>query len=137
MVNIWILPLAILGIAVSSYMWYKRAKKQPLACLMGEDCNKVVRSKYSRMFGVPNAMLGVGYYGLLIIFSLLTLFDISEIGNLPFSYIIILLSGIGLVFYTALIYIQFYKINEWCGYCLSTAILTLTIFVIEAREVFY
>jgi len=128
MTTIWILPLAIIGLIISGYLLYKRTQKEPVACLMGEDCNKVVRSEYSRMFGVPNALLGVIYYIILAALILLALYT-----NItwPFSSVIIGLTGIGVLFYLVMIYIQLYKIKEWCGYCLISAIITIAMFITE------
>ena len=131
MTTIWILPLAIIGLIISGYLLYKRTRKEPLACLLGEDCNKVVRSKYSRMFGFPNALLGVGYYAFMTILTILVLNGINSVLNISFSSIIIILSAIGILFYAVLVYIQFYKIKEWCGYCLASGIITALILVIE------
>jgi len=128
MTTIWILPLAIIGLIISGYLLYKRTRKEPVACLMGEDCNKVVRSKYSRMFGVPNALLGVIYY---IILSALILLALYTTISWPFRTILLILTGLGVLFYLVMIYIQFYKIKEWCGYCLISAIITVAMFVIE------
>jgi len=95
---------------------------------MGEDCNKVVRSKYSKMFGVPNALLGVIYYVILTILILLAVYSTI---NLALDLIILVFTGIGVLFYFMMIYIQLYKIKEWCGYCMISAIITIIMFVIE------
>jgi len=112
MTTIWLLPLAIIGLIISGYLLYKRKTKEPVACLMGEDCNKVVRSEYSKMFGVPNALLGVIYY---VILSALILLALYTTINLPLGTIILVFTGIGVLFYFLMIYIQLYKIKEWCG----------------------
>lgn len=128
MTTIWILPLAIAGLIISGYLLYKRKRHEPLACVMGENCNKVVRSKYSKMFGVPNALLGVAYYIILTGLILLTLYSTID---LPLEIITIAFTGIGVLFYFVMIYIQFYKIKEWCGYCMVSAIITMVMFVTE------
>ena len=66
-----ILLLAFIGIYLSFFIFRKKYKKEKLVCYLGEDCNKVIYSKYSRLlFNIPNEILGILYYSLVFITTL-------------------------------------------------------------------
>jgi len=131
MVSVWILPLSVIGLVISIYLYYKKTKKERLVCLMGEDCNKVVRSKYADMLGFPNEILGIIYYALLVILAFLVYRGMELIGSVSLSTVLLVLAAIASLGYLGLIYIQFFKIKEWCGYCMASAVITFIILGLE------
>jgi uncharacterized membrane protein len=72
--------LALAGLADSFYFtfaYYGRIKKarwvpEILCAREGSSCVTVVQTPYARVFGVPNSMLGVVYYLLLILWAVAT-----------------------------------------------------------------
>ena len=54
-----------------TFAYYGRARKlkwvpEVLCAREGSSCVTVVKTPYARVFGVPNSLLGVFYYGFLI-----------------------------------------------------------------------
>lgn len=124
-----ILLLAFIGTYLSAFILRKKYKKEKLICYLGEDCNKVIYSKYSRLlFNIPNEILGILYYGLVFI---TTLFFIvyPELLTISISMIRYIIGGFAALFSIALIFIQLGIIKEWCEYCLFSALISLFIFL--------
>ena len=72
--------LALAGLADAFYFtfaYYGRIKKarwvpEILCAREGSNCVTVVQTPYARVFGVPNSLLGVVYYLLLILWAVTT-----------------------------------------------------------------
>jgi uncharacterized membrane protein len=63
----WPVPwLALLGLAVSFYVGSVKSSGAELICGPVGDCNAVLRSDYASLTGVPNGVLGVVAYSLLL-----------------------------------------------------------------------
>src|SRR5210317_1538150 len=55
--------LILLGLLVASLLEYKERTNTKLSCLIkGHDCLSVIKSKYSKLFGLNNSLLGILYY---------------------------------------------------------------------------
>jgi uncharacterized membrane protein len=72
-----VIALSILGLADALYFtfaYYGRVRQsrwvpQVLCAREGSSCVTVVRTPYGSVFGVPNSLLGILYYGLLILWA--------------------------------------------------------------------
>jgi uncharacterized membrane protein len=77
-VRILVAVLALAGLADAFYFtfaYYGRIKKarwvpEILCAREGSNCVTVVQTPYARVFGVPNSLLGIVYYLLLIVWAL-------------------------------------------------------------------
>jgi len=126
---ILLIILAILGFTLSFYLLKKKSKKEKLVCVIGKDCNKVLESKYGELFGIDNIILGILYYIFIFLISFSTLiYPAFLILNL-FSIIILLSSGMALLFSIYLSFIQIKILKELCEYCLASALINLLIFL--------
>jgi len=118
-----LLVLATLGFFLTSYIWYKKAYKQKLVCAIGHDCEKVINSKYSKIFFIDNTVIGILYY---LFMALSAIFS--------FSGLFITLRAIGsagaALFSLYLTYIQLAVLKEWCEYCLASALISIAIFLV-------
>ena len=56
------LALAILGLLVSIYMTIFKLTENPNMCLGNGGCSTVNNSKYSMIYGIPVAVVGMGGY---------------------------------------------------------------------------
>ena len=108
------------GTAVSAYVWYKQVTRGPVLCL-GDGCAKVIRSPYGRLLGIPNGALGVGYFTAAALVPLL-----SGPGSGLWT-ALLAASGVALVLYAHLTYLQMAVLRAWCVWCLSSAALTAAI----------
>ena len=121
------IALSIGGIIDTSYLLYQHYKKKPLVCPMDHDCSVVTESKWSKVFFVRNEILGLSFYLLILIFLIISIILPNFSSKI---YIFLLsLSIIGIAFSIFLVYLQIYKIRDYCFYCLISAFLTLLVFV--------
>lgn len=126
------ITLAIAGIADAGYLVWKHYghKAEPLVCPLDHDCSKVTESKWSTIFWVRNEVLGLLFYISMLIAGLLVFFIPGLVLlSFPLALLIKLAAGGGLVFSLFLIWVQFYKIKDYCFYCMLSALITLLLFV--------
>ena len=72
-----IIALSLAGLVISIYFtlaYYGRIKKarwipEILCAREGSSCVTVVQTPYARVFGVPNSLLGIAYYIVLILWA--------------------------------------------------------------------
>ena len=113
--------LAILGIAVASYLTWTGYTNSEIYCVGGSTgCDTVQASRYSKMAGIPVALIGViGYVGVLAVLVL-------EEKNGPLSDSGPLLTFgftlIGALYSAYLTYLELFVILAICQYCVASAI---------------
>lgn len=131
-----IIALATVGFAISYYIYTTKEKGKKLICpVSGEDCNKVVHSAYSRLFGVPNEIIGMLYYGFVILFSGFVWSGVPAIlGAKPAMIMFVMGLGAG-VMSIILTGIQAFVLRAWCFYCLASAGINIVIMFVEWRLV--
>lgn len=131
MINLLVLLLALAGLAVSGYIFYKKRKHEQLICFIGEDCNKVINSKFNTILGIPNEVLGLLYYGAVAVATLMVIMGVTTLLSISLPLVLTLTGGLAAAFAIILIFIQGAVIKEWCEYCLLSAGLSTAIFIIE------
>ena len=121
--------LAIAGILLSAYMSYYhyqlRASPRLGWCDLGKfiNCESVLLSKYSEVFGMPVAYLGVLWFAVLLVLSS---FRFSFLGKNAES-LLFLWCAAGLAVVTFFIIIELFILHSICILCTSVHILTLAI----------
>jgi len=128
---IWLIPLGVLGLLVSLYIVYKKSKKEHLVCVIGKKCDVVLYSEYNKVFNIPNEILGIIYYGSVILLSILILLGIQALGPLTFLLILVITEIGSFAFSAYLIYIQAAVLKAWCDYCVASAIISTLILIVE------
>ncbi len=122
---------ALVGLAVSGYIFSKKQKHEKLVCFIGDDCNKVVNSKYNSLFfGIPNEAIGLGYYASVLVGVILLFLGVERIGSIPLLPVFLLGTAMSALFAFYLLYVQYAVLKEWCEYCLTSAIASIAIFVL-------
>jgi len=128
MFSIWLLPLATIGLFISLYILLKKLRNEKILCFIGKDCDRVVKSKYGYMMGIPNELIGSLFYIWILVVVISSVAGVTDIfaGRLLFlvylSVILAFLSSIGL---TA---IQAFILKKWCEMCLVAAGINTLIF---------
>ena len=112
--RIVLIAITVLGVALASYLTYVHyAEIKPL-CTAGNSCIKVQSSVYSKLAGVPVALIGlIGY--ILILGSLLV--RESETSRLA----TMSLTLVGFAFSGYLTYRELFSIHAICEWCASSA----------------
>lgn len=128
---IGVLTFSFLGFWISWYIYIKKKRNEPMVCLIGDSCDKVVRSKYNRMFGIPNEVVGMVYYAATAAGVLLIGGGVSSIFGISVWSALILAGGIAAISSLILLAIQALVLRQWCDYCIASAVITLAIFGLE------
>ena len=120
--------LAVCGITVSSVsLQHHFATSKTAYCDVGENfnCDIVNRSTYSKIFGVPVALIGMLGYGALV--GLATVYRARhDAAAMLFGG-----AGAGLVFALYLTYVEGRILGVWCILCLSSLALISTIAILS------
>ncbi|MCA1622691.1 MAG: vitamin K epoxide reductase family protein [Acidobacteria bacterium] len=123
--------VALGGLADAVYLTIKHYTGEAVPCSIVEGCEQVLTSSYAEIFGIPLAMFGAAAY--FVAFSLAVL---AAFGNrLMWKYfgVQVLLM---VLFTTWLVYLQAFVIGAFCQFCLISAALTLTMFIIYLASKF-
>jgi uncharacterized membrane protein len=109
--------VALVGVGIATYLVYVHyAGVKPL-CVSGPGggCEKVQTSEFSKLAGIPVAVLGLAGY-LAILGSLLVRGDIGRLAGAAIA-----LSGFGFSMY--LTYREIFTIKAICQWCVGSAVL--------------
>ena len=117
--------LCVIGIGVAGYLTYTHYEGLRVLCLSSGGCETVQQSVYSKLDGIPVAVLGLaGYIG--ILFSLFIRNDLGRAAGFR-------LALVGFLFSMYLTYREIFTITAICQWCLGSAVLmTLLVIVIVA-----
>ncbi len=112
---------AALGVAVASYIAIAEAGGDSPVCLAGgSGCRTVAESSYAHVAGVNIAIFGaVGY--LLLLATAFVASDLARFGGFVVS-----LGGFG--YSVFLTYIEIFKIEAICQWCVASAVLMTLLF---------
>lgn len=127
-----IFVLSLLGLADTLYLTIKSSTGGVVTCNVVDGCQTVLSSRWSRIFGVPTALFGLGYYSLLTILAGTYNWWRDQL----LLQTLVVVSSAGLVFSMWLVYLQLVPIGSVCEYCLLSAVLTLIIFALSVRVIY-
>ena len=122
-----ILVLGILGIADSAYLTYEHYSNFIPPCsatFSFIDCGKVLKSRYSLVFGIPLALIGIVHYSLLSLSVFLSLIFYKKI----FRYLAVYFSWEGLLASLYFMFLQIVVLRSICLYCTLSALISFIIF---------
>lgn len=127
MLSFWIFILALIGLADASYLLYKKLRKEKLVCFFGDDCDKVSKSKYGYMFGIPTEVFGIGFY-----LFVLALFVLSQLGStmilgVPLFSLLLFAAIPASLASLYLLSIQAFILKGWCEWCSLSALVNFLI----------
>jgi uncharacterized membrane protein len=119
--------VAVLGIGVATYITIADSGGGAPTCLAGGGgCETVASSSYSHIAGVNIAVFGiVGYIALLL--SAFFANDLARFGGFAVA-----LGGFGFSVY--LTYLEIFKIEAICQWCVSSAVLMTILFMLNATR---
>jgi uncharacterized membrane protein len=118
--------LALIGLGIASYLTYVHYEGLHPVCGLGGDCEKVQTSEYSKLAGVPVALLGLIGYAVI----LASLFVPGEEALIAAA----LTALVGFGFSAYLTYRELFTIDAICPWCVASAIvMTLLAIVTTGR----
>lgn len=119
--------VAALGIGVATYITIADSGGGAPACLAGgSGCETVASSSYSHIAGVNIAVFGIVAYVLLLA-SAFRADDIARFGGF-----LVALGGFG--FSVDLTYLELFKIEAICQWCVASAVLMTILFLLNATR---
>ena len=125
--------LAILGVLVSIYMTIYKLSANDRMCLGSGDCSTVNASRYSEVYGIPVALIGVlGYASILGIHWLERKNSFFEANG---SMILFGISLIGFFFTLWLVYVEIVLLKALCPFCVTSQITMTIIFILSIIRV--
>lgn len=114
--------LTVIGLGVAIYLTYVHYAGIKPACTAGQSCVKVQTSQWSRLDGVPVALLGLVGYVLILASLLLPDREESRLVTLGLT-----LTGFGFSAY--LTYRELFSIHAICEWCASSAVILTVLFL--------
>jgi len=121
--------VSFIGLVDASYLTAKHYSGGSVTCSILNGCDEVLNSEYAVIYKIPLALLGAFYY--LIVFGLGSVFLFYKQKGLE-KYLLFLTS-VGFIFSLWLVYLQVFIIKSLCLYCLVSAFLSITLFVLASR----
>lgn len=117
--------VALLGLADAIYLTIKHYTGGTVPCSIVEGCEMVLTSSYAQIAGVPLAIFGAVAYFAAFLWAITAAFGNRRTWNL-FGVQVTLMA----IFSVWLIYLQGYVIEAFCQFCLISAAVTFTLFII-------
>ena len=108
--------LALIGAGIAGYLTYTHFKGSPPVCLTS-GCEVVQNSRWSKLFGIPVALLGLLSYLSIVASTLIRHPLAKQLG--------VMIALVALGFNAYLFYIQAHEIGRYCTWCVSNEIVSL------------
>jgi uncharacterized membrane protein len=126
--------LCLAGIFISAYLWmYKLGLLGTIACGTG-GCETVQLSPQSRFLGIEVALIGLVGYVILFGLALASLQPGLAAKRWPVQ-LLAVLSGGAVLFTAYLKFLEFFVIHAICRWCVASAVIIATVFVLSLLEV--
>lgn len=103
-----------------------------MVCPLNGGCMEVVTSKYSKMFGVNNEVIGALYYAAMAVGALL-LFVQPPLAATAFPWLLLGAAALSFLASLYLITIQLFVLKHVCTWCMTTAVINGTLLVLTLQ----
>ena len=119
--------IALLGVGVATYIAIADASSGSPVCLAGgHGCATVANSKYSHLAGINVALLGILAY--------VTLFAAALVRGDAARFASLAVATVGFGFSAYLTYLELFVIDAVCQWCVASAALMTSLFVINSAR---
>lgn len=116
--------IAFIGLGVAAYLTYIHYSGSQILCIAGDPCKTVQTSVYSKLAGVPVALIGL--IGYVLIFASLLAPEREETRLATLC-----LAAVGFGFSAYLTGREVFSIHAICPWCVSSAIMMTVLFVLS------
>ena len=122
--------MAAIGIAETAYLIRERVSHHEVVCPIGGGCKVVLDSKYNKLFGVHNDVLGLLFY--LATSAIAALLVIGTGPTALLNQLTVYATGFALLMSIRFFYLQWRVIKHWCFWCLlsSATIVVMSIILL-------
>ena len=118
--------LALVGLGIASYLTYVHYEDIHPVCGLGGDCVKVQTSEWSKLAGIPVAVLGLVAYATILV----SLFVPGEQALIAGA----LTALVGFGFSAYLTYRELFTIDAICPWCVASAIVMTVLAVVTTAR---
>ena len=115
-----IFGLSLAGLAESVYLNYECRRHRVPVCLIGNQCDIVWDSPYSKTFGISNEILGLIYYATLAVVEWVIFSGDTSSQMIIGEYVILFGGAVMSVYF---IIVQWKLIKAWCFWCTLSAVI--------------
>ncbi len=128
------LALSLLGLFVSSYLWWVyNSPSHPMVCI-GGGCDVVRASSYAHVWGVSTPVFGVIMYLALAFLAFAETLAGDWVAAAVRHMMVIISSG-GFLISLGLTGVEAFVIHAWCAWCLTSALTVTLIMILALRGV--
>lgn len=115
-----IFTLSAIGISETAYLIRARINSQKPVCPIGEGCVEVLTSKYSKIFLIPNDVLGLFAYIAISFLAASLVIGFQSAHELYFVLqVLVIAASVISIFFT---YLQWRVVRVWCFWCLMSGV---------------
>jgi uncharacterized membrane protein len=127
------IALTVIGLLVSVYMTIYKITSNDNMCIGSKDCSVVNASRYSEVYNVPVAVIGVAGYAAILAVLLLERKAgfLQQNGSMVFFG----LSLTGFLFTLYLIFVEVALIKAYCPFCITSQVAMTLIFFLSVIRV--
>ena len=119
--------MSLLGLAVSSFLFYEYTLSGPIFCPAGVGCDIVRASPYSNFFGIPIPILGVIFY---LTMAILSVVHTHELPRKLIKKLQLFIAVVGVGFGTYLTFLEGFVIKAFCFWCVLSFIISVAILLL-------
>lgn len=131
--NRLVFVLSLLGLGVAAFLFYEYSITGPILCPTGGGCDIVRASQYSKFLGISVPVLGIVYYLMMAMVSVIHSHQLPVRLLAKFKLISAL---VAVIFGVYLTYLEAFVIKAYCFWCVVSFIISLGILgvIISARK---
>lgn len=127
-IDVILMLIGCAGFSLAAYIYHCKHQKKPLVCPLRTECDFVTTSRYSKFLGMPVELLGMCYYGAIVVLHGIVVFY-PAIFNIVIARTSLVVSTAAFIFSLYLISIQAFVLRKWCTWCICSALLCAAIFL--------
>ncbi len=122
---------ALAGLTDAVYLTIHHYTAEPVPCGLEFDCGAVLNSNYAEIAGIPLAAFGAAAY-----FTAFSLALLAGFGDRRMWKLFGIQTTLMAVVSGYLTYVQYFLIHAWCQYCLISAAISFTLFLLYIASIF-
>lgn len=130
MKEIFLIALSLIGLAVSFYIYYTKKYGKEMYCIIGKNCDEVVKSKYGKTFGIENTVPGMIYFVMVFFYGIFVFSNGNLFKGDIVYYFVVGASVASVAFSVYLTGVQAFVLRKWCEYCIVSAICSVLILIV-------
>ena len=127
------IALTVIGLLVSVYMTIYKITSNDNMCIGSKDCSVVNASRYSEVYNIPVAVIGVAGYAAIL--GVLLLERKAGFLQQNGSMVFFGLSLTGFLFTLYLIFVEVALIKAYCPFCITSQVAMTLIFFLSVIRV--